>query len=399
MNKSTKSTDESTSCKRLAILGSTGSIGEQTLEIVAAHPDCYKAWAITANNRVDRLIEQARIFRPKVVAIANEAHFIKLKHALADMPEVEVLGGAQAIADLVTAPEIDTVVTALVGYSGLMPTINAIKAHKQIALANKETLVVAGDLVMALAERYHVEILPVDSEHSAVFQALQGEDMNSVEKIILTASGGPFRTWTLDKMRQVTPAQALNHPNWDMGAKITIDSATMINKGFEIIEAKWLFNVSPDKIEAVVHPQSIIHSMVQFKDSSIKAQMGMPDMRMPILYALAYPNRMPSSLERLNMWECPTLTFEKPDLERFRNLALAYRAMERGGNAACIMNAANEVAVASFLAGHISFLTMSDIIEECMERVDFVAHPSLEDYIQTDAAARCWATECIDRLQ
>lgn len=395
----TKPNDKtSASIKRLAILGSTGSIGEQTLDIVGAHPDCYSVYAITANNQVDRLIEQAKEFKPKVVAIANEAHYAKLKHALADMPDMELLAGAKAIADLVTAPEIDTVVTALVGYSGLLPTINAIKANKQIALANKETLVVAGDLVMNLAKRHHVEILPVDSEHSAVFQCLQGEDMDAVEKIILTASGGPFRTLSLDEMKHVTPAQALKHPNWDMGAKITIDSATMINKGFEIIEAKWLFDLTPEKIDAVVHPQSIIHSMVQFKDSSIKAQMGLPDMRLPILYALSYPNRTCSCLERLNMWECPTLTFEQPDLERFRNLALAYRAMERGGNSACVMNAANEVAVASFLAERVSFLGMSEVIEKCMEQVDFIAHPTLDDYIQTDAAARCMATEIIQKM-
>ena len=334
--------------KNIAILGSTGSIGTQALDVVRSNPDRFEVFAITANNNLDMLIEQAVEFQPEVVTIANEKHYLPLKQALGDLP-VKVFAGKEAIAQIVEMDPIDMVLTAMVGYSGLQPTIHAIKAGKAIALANKETLVVAGEIINELAQIHKTPILPVDSEHSAIFQCLAGEGDNPIEKIILTASGGPFRTKTLDELHHVTSKQALKHPNWDMGAKITIDSASMMNKGFEVIEAKWLFGLTPEQIDVVVHPQSIIHSMVQFADSSIKAQLGMPDMKLPIQYAFTYPDRLRTDFPRVDFLQYPNLTFEKPDTKRFRNLALAYKAMETGGNMPCILNAANEVVVAAFL--------------------------------------------------
>lgn len=373
--------------KQIAILGSTGSIGTQALEVIAAHPDLYEVYALTANNKVELLIEQARRFQPEAVVIVNEAKYNLLKEALGDLP-IKVYAGVDALCQIVESQPIDIVLTAMVGYAGLKPTINAIKASKAIALANKETLVVAGELINELAQQYRTPILPVDSEHSAVFQCLAGEVGNKIEKVILTASGGPFRTCTLEQLKSVTKAQALKHPNWEMGAKITIDSASMMNKGFEVIEAKWLFGVTPAQIEVVVHPQSVIHSMVQFEDGSIKAQLGMPDMRLPIQYAFSYPDRIHSSFDRLDFKKCTNLTFEQPDTTRFRNLALAYKAMEQGGNMPCIVNAANEVVVAAFLKDKIGFLQMSDVIEATMEKVSFVKLPTYDDYVATDTEAR-----------
>ncbi len=373
--------------KQIAILGSTGSIGTQALEVIAENSSLFEAYALTANNQVDLLIEQARKFKPEMVAIANEAHYEKLKTALADLP-VKVFAGAESIAQIAEMQPVDIVLTAMVGYSGLKPTIHAVKAGKKIALANKETLVVAGELICDLVKNHNSAILPVDSEHSAIFQCLVGEGNNPVEKIILTASGGPFRTKTLNELENVTSAQALKHPNWDMGAKITIDSASMMNKGFEVIEAKWLFGVAPEQIDVVVHPQSIIHSMVQFADSSIKAQMGLPDMKLPIQYAFTYPDRLKTSFPRLDFNICSQFTFERPDLNRFRNLAYAFYAMERGGNMPCILNAANEVVVAEFLKDRIGFLQMSDIIETVMSKAHFIAQPGYADYVATDAAVR-----------
>ena len=380
--------------KRIAILGSTGSIGTQALEVVSEHSDLFEVYALTANNQVDLLINQARKYMPEVVVIANERKYPELKEALEDLP-IKVWAGADAIAQMVQSEPIDMVLTAMVGYSGLRPTISAIKAGKAIALANKETLVVAGELIMKLAAEHKVPILPVDSEHSAIFQCLTGAYDNPIEKILLTASGGPFRRKTLEELATVTKAQALRHPNWTMGAKITIDSASMMNKGFEMIEAKWLFDVTPDQVQVVVHPQSVIHSMVQFEDGAVKAQLGMPDMRLPIQYAFSYPDRICSSFDRLDFTKCTNLTFEQPDTKRFRNLALAYEAMYRGGNMPCIVNAANEVVVASFLKDGISFLGMSDVIEKTMERVAFVAAPAYDDYVATDAEARRIAAELI----
>lgn len=380
--------------KQIAILGSTGSIGVQTLQVIEAHQDLFAPYVLTANNSVDTLIKQALAFHPTAVVIANENKLLQLKDALAHT-DIRVYGGDKAIADIVQEEPIDVVVTAMVGYAGLLPTIKAIEANKTIALANKETLVVAGELVTKLARRHQVALLPVDSEHSAIFQCLVGEPKEAVEKLILTASGGPFRNFTLDMLQDVTPTQALNHPNWDMGAKITIDSASMINKGFEVIEAKWLFGMEADQIDVVVHPQSVIHSMVQYRDSSIKAQMGVPDMRLPIQYALTYPNRIVCELERLDFTKYNTLTFEKPDAVRFRNLALAFQAIKQKGNAPCILNAANEVVVAAFLAEKISFLGMSDIIAQCMDIVPHIDIPSYEDYVATDAETRCRASELI----
>lgn len=382
--------------KQIAVLGSTGSIGTQALEVIADNSNLFEVYAITANNQVDLLIEQAHRYRPEVVVIANELHYSKLKDALADLP-VKIFAGAEAIAQVAAMEPVDIVLTAMVGYSGLKPTISAIKAGKKIALANKETLVVAGELICELATQYNVSILPVDSEHSAIFQCLAGEGNNPIEKLILTASGGPFRTKSIAELEHVTSAQALKHPNWDMGAKITIDSASLMNKGFEIIEAKWLFGVSPDQIEVVVHPQSIIHSMVQFTDGSIKAQLGLPDMKLPIQYAFTYPDRLKSNFPRLDFNLCSQFTFEQPDTERFRNLAYAYYAMERGGNMPCILNAANEVVVAEFLKDKIGFLQMSDIIEEVMERAFFIQHPTYEDYVNTDAAARITTNQIISK--
>lgn len=371
--------------KQIAILGSTGSIGTQALQVIEEHPDLYEAYALTANNRVDLLIEQARKFMPEAVVIANEDKYLQLKEALSDLP-IKVYAGADALCQIVESQPVDIVLASMVGYAGLRPTINAIKAGKAIALANKETLVVAGELINALANEYHTPILPVDSEHSAIFQCL--EINNPLEKVILTASGGPFRTLTMEELQTVTKVQALKHPNWEMGAKITIDSASMMNKGFEVIEAKWLFGVRPDQIEVVVHPQSVIHSMVQFEDGAVKAQLGMPDMRLPIQYAFSYPQRVKSSFERLDFARITDLTFEQPDTKRFRNLALAYEALHQAGNMPCIVNAANEVVVAAFLQDRISFLGMSDVIEQTMSKVAYIKDPAYEDYVATDAEAR-----------
>ena len=373
--------------KQIAILGSTGSIGTQALEVIAEHPDLYEVYALTANNRVELLIKQALKFQPEVVVIANESKYTQLKEALENQP-IKVYAGAEALAQVVEAQPIDIVLTAMVGYAGLKPTINAIRARKTIALANKETLVVAGKLINELAQQYKTPILPVDSEHSAVFQCLAGEIGNPIEKVILTASGGPFRTCTLEQLAYVTKTEALKHPNWEMGAKITIDSASMMNKGFEVIEAKWLFGVQPQQIEVVVHPQSVIHSMVQFEDGAIKAQLGMPDMRLPIQYAFSYPDRIQSSFERLDFTKCTDLTFEQPDTKRCRNLALAYEALHQAGNMPCIVNAANEVVVAAFLHDEVGFLEMSDIIEKTMNKVAYIEHPTYDDYVATDAEAR-----------
>ena len=380
--------------KQIAILGSTGSIGTQALDVIEQQAHLFEVYALTANNQVDLLIAQARKFLPEMVAIANDAHYQKLKEALADLP-IKVFAGDAAIADIAAMQPIDIVLTAMVGYSGLKPTIAAVKAGKRIALANKETLVVAGELVNDLVQQYGASIIPVDSEHSAIFQCLAGEGNNAIEKIILTASGGPFRTKTLAELQHVTLAQALKHPNWDMGAKITIDSASMMNKGFEVIEAKWLFGLTPEQIDVVVHPQSIIHSMVQFADSSIKAQLGLPDMRLPIQYAFAYPERLKANFPRLDFDICSQFTFERPDTDRFRNLALAYQAMHKGGNAACILNAANEVVVEAFLQSKIGFLQMSDVIETVLEKTTFVAQPSYDDYVETDKLARVLTAQMI----
>ena len=378
--------------RQLAILGSTGSIGTQALEVVSEHSDLFEVYALTANNQVDLLINQARKYMPEVVVIANERKYPELKEALGDLP-IKVWAGADAIAQMVQSEPIDMVLTAMVGYSGLRPTISAIKAGKAIALANKETLVVAGELIMKLAAEHKVPILPVDSEHSAIFQCLTGAYDNPIEKILLTASGGPFRRKTLEELATVTKAQALRHPNWTMGAKITIDSASMMNKGFEMIEAKWLFDVTPDQVQVVVHPQSVIHSMVQFEDGAVIAQLGIPDMKLPIAYAFSFPTRMRSMAPRLDFNQYSTLTFEEPDMERFRNLAFAFEAARQGGNMPCILNAANEVVVAAFLQDRIGFLQMSDVIERTMRKASFIVNPSYEDYVATDTEARRLAAE------
>lgn len=380
--------------RKIAILGSTGSIGMQALDVIEAHSEQFEVYALTANNQVDLLIRQARKFMPEMVVIANERKYPELKEALKDLP-VKVWSGIESIAQVVQAGPVDIVLTAMVGYSGLYPTIKAIESGKTIALANKETLVVAGELITHLAIKHKVAILPVDSEHSAIFQCLTGELDNPVEKIILTASGGPFRKSSLRELSSVTKAQALKHPNWNMGAKITIDSASMMNKGFEMIEAKWLFGIKPEQIQVVVHPQSIIHSMVQFQDSSVKAQLGLPDMRLPIQYALAYPNRLLSNFERIDFFQCSTLTFEEPDLHKFRNLVFAYQAVEKGGNMPCILNAANETAVEAFLKDKIGFLQMSELIEKTMQKATFVAKPTYNDYVSSDAESRKIASEII----
>ena len=380
--------------KNLCILGSTGSIGTQTLDIVRAYPERYSVYAICANRSVDKLVEQALEFHPEVVCIADESKYETLNAKLSTL-NVKVWAGADAIAELVTMPSIDIVVASMVGYAGLRPTIEAIKAGKTIALANKETLVVAGEIICELAQQYHTPILPVDSEHSAIFQSLVGEDRSEIEKILLTASGGPFRTFTLDQMRSVTAADALKHPNWDMGAKITIDSASMMNKGFEVMEAKWLFGVPVEKIQVLVHPQSIVHSAVQFTDGAIKAQLGAPDMHLPIQYALSFPERLASDFPRADLFALKNLTFEQPDLVRFPNLALAYEAMHRGGNIPCVLNAANEVVNLAFRQGRCGFLQMSDIIAETMNQADFIPKPTYENYVATDAEARCIAAEMI----
>lgn len=378
--------------KQIAILGSTGSIGTQALEVIEEHSDLYEVYCLTAKNRVRELAEQARRFNPAAVVIANEAHYEELKSLLADCPDINVYAGRQAIDDIVTAGPIDMVLTAMVGFAGLSPTISAIKAHKKICLANKETLVVAGELICRLAAENHSPILPVDSEHSAIFQSIVGEGDNEIEKILLTASGGPFRTFSKEQLAKVTKADALHHPTWEMGAKITIDSASMMNKGFEVIEAKWLFGVDVDKIQVLVHPQSIVHSAVQFVDGAVKAQLGVPDMRLPIQYAFSYPDRLHLNGDRLNLFEHP-LEFFEPDMEKFRCLALAYEAMRKGGNMPCILNAANEIVNRGFLDDKCGFLDMPRIIEETMARVAFDANPSYDTYIATDAEARRVATE------
>lgn len=383
--------------KKIAILGSTGSIGTQTLEVVAAYPERYEVYALCAHRSIDKLIEQARTFHPEVVCIADETLYPALCEALSDL-EIKVWAGEDAIAQMVTMPSIDVVVAAMVGYAGLRPTIEAIKAGKTIALANKETLVVAGEIICALAQQYHAPILPVDSEHSAIFQSLVGEDHSEIEKILLTASGGPFRTYTLDQMRQVTAADALRHPNWDMGAKITIDSSTMMNKGFEVIEAKWLFGVPVDKIEVLVHPQSIVHSAVQFTDGAIKAQLGAPDMRLPIQYALSFPERLASDFPRVDWTQMTNLTFEQPDLQRFPNLQLAYEAMRRAGTVPCVLNAANEVVNLAFRQNKCGFLQMSEIIAETMDKTSFILSPTYEDYVAIDKEARIKAQELLENI-
>lgn len=381
--------------KQIAILGSTGSIGTQTLDVVRQHPAEFGVYALTAHRSVELLIEQALEFNPAVVCIADESCYPRLREALSDLP-IQVMAGERALEELVTMPEIDVVVAAMVGYAGLPPTIAAIKAKKTIALANKETLVVAGEIICRLAQRHKVSILPVDSEHSAIFQSLVGEDMDSIEKLLLTASGGPFRTFSLEQMQHVTATQALQHPNWEMGAKITIDSASMMNKGFEVIEARWLFDIPVEKIQVLVHPQSVVHSAVQFVDGSVKAQLGTPDMRMPIQYALTYPKRWQSDVPRLDLFANNQLTFEAPDMKRFPNLALAYEAMNRGGNVPCVLNAANEVVNLAFRNGKCAFLQMSDVIAQTMTKTTFIVEPTYEDYVQTDKEARRIAKEALN---
>ncbi len=373
--------------KQICILGSTGSIGTQALDVISQHPDLYEAYCLTANNRVEELAAQARKFRPAAVVIANDAHYARLRELLADMPDIKVYAGADALCQIVEAGPIDMVLTAMVGFAGLAPTLHAIKAHKKICLANKETLVVAGELVCRLAAENHAPILPVDSEHSAIFQSIVGEGDNPIEKILLTASGGPFRTFTPEQMRTVTAADALKHPTWDMGAKITIDSATMMNKGFEVIEAKWLFGVPADKIQVLVHPQSIVHSAVQFCDGAVKAQLGVPDMRLPIQYAFSFPDRLPLQGPRLDLFRQP-LEFFEPDLGKFRCLALAFEAIRQGGNMPCIVNAANEIVNEGFRRGQCSFPGMGEIIEQTMARATFSPSPDYDTYIASDKEAR-----------
>lgn len=380
--------------KQICILGSTGSIGTQALDIIAQHSDLYEVYALTANNRVDELAAQARRFHPAAVVIANETHYERLKNALADEPDIKVYAGQSALDEIVEAEPIDMVLTAMVGFAGLAPTIHAIRSHKKICLANKETLVVAGELICRLAQEYHVPIIPVDSEHSAIFQCLTGEGDNGIDKILLTASGGPFRLFTKEQMSRVTAADALKHPTWEMGAKITIDSASMMNKGFEVIEAKWLFGVPVERIQVLVHPQSIVHSAVQFCDGSVKAQLGMPDMRLPIQYAFSFPDRLPLDGQRLDLFRQP-LEFFEPDLDKFRCLALAFEAIHRGGNMPCILNAANEIVNEAFRQARCSFIAMADIIEKTMERSAFDANPTYETYIQTDQEARRIAREMV----
>lgn len=379
--------------RKICILGSTGSIGTQALQVIEEHSDLFEAYVLTAGNNADLLISQARKFLPCAVVIADESKYETVRTALSDLP-IQVYAGSEALCQVVAMEPVDMVLTALVGFSGLRPTIAAIKAGKPIALANKETLVVAGELITALCQEYNVPMLPVDSEHSAIFQSLMGEE-SPIEKIILTASGGPFRKFTLDEMKNVTAAQALKHPNWDMGAKITIDSASMMNKGFEVIEAKWLFDVDADRIQVVVHPQSIVHSAVQFQDGAVKAQLGAPDMRVPIQLAMSYPVRLESSFPRIDWWDMQDLTFERPDLERFPCLAMAYEAIRRGGNAACVVNAANEVVNLAFRQGKCGFLQMAEVIAETLERVPYIKEPSLEDYLETDRIARITAAELL----
>lgn len=380
--------------KQIAILGSTGSIGTQALQVIDEHPDLFETYCLTANNKVKELAEQARRYNPAAVVIANEDKYEELKSLLADLPDIKVYAGKQAIDEIVEAGPIDMVLTAMVGFAGLNPTIHAIKAHKKICLANKETLVVAGELICELAQKYHAPIIPVDSEHSAIFQSLAGEGDNEIEKILLTASGGPFRNFTKEQLATVTKADALKHPTWSMGAKITIDSATMMNKGFEVIEAKWLFGVPADKIQVLIHPQSIVHSAVQFADGAVKAQLGVPDMRLPIQYALTYPDRIHLNEDRLDLFKQP-LEFFEPDLDKFRCLALAFEAIKKGGNMPCIVNAANEIVNRGFLEDKCGFTQMSDIIEKTMSRVSFSSAPDYDTYVSTDAEARRVATELL----
>lgn len=382
--------------KHIALLGSTGSIGTQALEVIARHPDEFVVEVISAQNNVQLLVEQAKRFKPNVVVIVNETHYAEVKAQLSNEP-VKVYAGESALASVVQMDTVDLVLTALVGYSGLKPTIKAIEAGKTIALANKETLVVAGELITTLAQDKGVNIYPVDSEHSAIFQCMVGEFDNPIEKIILTASGGPFRGKSVEELKSVTKAQALKHPNWTMGAKITIDSASLMNKGLEVIEAKWLFGLKAEQIEVIVHPQSIIHSMVQFADGSIKAQMGLPDMRLPIQFALGYPHRLKSDFPRFNFANYPAFTFEQADTKTFRNLALSFEALQRGGNMPCVLNAANEVAVAEFLREKVGFLEMSDIVEHCLAKMPYIKTPTYDDYVSTDKETRVKALEMIKK--
>lgn len=383
--------------QQICILGSTGSIGTQALDVIEQHSDLYEVYCLTANNRVQELAEQARKFHPAAVVIANEARYEELKDMLSDEPDIKVYAGAQALCDIVQADPIDMVLASMVGFSGLEPTIHAIKARKKICLANKETLVVAGELICNLAQEYHVPILPVDSEHSAIFQSLVGEGDNEVEKILLTCSGGPFRNYTHEQLEKVTAADALKHPTWDMGAKITIDSASLMNKGFEVTEAKWLFGVPADKIEVLIHPQSVVHSAVQFVDGAVKAQLGVPDMRLPIQYAFSFPQRLHLNGNRLDLFKTQDLQFFKPDYQKFKCLQLAFDAIRKGGNMSCIVNAANEIVNAGFRKGECGFLQMADIIEETMAKATFDSNPDLDVYLQTDAEARRIATELMHK--
>ena len=383
--------------QQICILGSTGSIGTQALDVIEQHSDLYEVYCLTANNRVKELAEQAHKFHPAAVVIANENHYEELQDMLSDEPDIKVYAGAQALCDIVQAEPIDMVLASMVGFSGLEPTIHAIKARKKICLANKETLVVAGELICNLAQEYHVPILPVDSEHSAIFQSLVGEGDNEVEKILLTCSGGPFRNYTHEQLEKVTAADALKHPTWDMGAKITIDSASLMNKGFEVTEAKWLFGVPADKIEVLIHPQSVVHSAVQFVDGAVKAQLGVPDMRLPIQYAFSFPQRLHLDGERLDLFKTQDLQFFKPDYQKFKCLQLAFDAIRKGGNMSCIVNAANEIVNAVFRKGECGFLQMADIIEETMAKATFDSNPDLDVYLQTDAEARRIATELMHK--
>ncbi|MFQ7114295.1 1-deoxy-D-xylulose-5-phosphate reductoisomerase [Hallella bergensis] len=382
--------------QQICILGSTGSIGTQALDVIAQHSDLYEAYCLTANNSVEKLADQARRFNPACVVIANEAHYDRLTELLSDRPDIKVYAGAEALNQVVEADPVNIVLASMVGFSGLVPTIHAIKAGKKIALANKETLVVAGELMLKLVQQYHVDLLPVDSEHSAIFQSLVGENMNEVERILLTCSGGPFRNFTHDQLKTVTAAEALKHPTWDMGAKITIDSATLMNKGFEVMEAKWLFGVPADRIQVLIHPQSIVHSGVEFKDGAVKAQLGVPDMRLPIQYAFSYPQRLPLKGERLDLFKARSLEFFEPDINKFKCLALAYEAISRGGNMPCILNAANEVANAAFRRNECTFPGMAEIIEKTMQQTAFDNNPDLDVYLQTDREAREIATRIVN---
>ncbi len=383
--------------QQICILGSTGSIGSQALDVIRQHPDRYEAYCLTANNQVELLAEQARTFNPAAVVIANEAHYDRLTSLLADRPDIKVYAGEEALCQVVEAEPVDIVLASMVGFAGLVPTIHAIKARKKIALANKETLVVAGELMLNLVQQYHVDLLPVDSEHSAIFQSLVGEDMNEVDKILLTCSGGPFRLFSDEQLDHVTAADALRHPTWDMGAKITIDSATLMNKGFEVMEARWLFGVPAEQIQVLIHPQSIVHSGVQFKDGAVKAQLGVPDMKLPIQYAFSYPERLPLDGERLDLFKARSLEFFEPDVNKFRCLALAYEAIGKGGNMPCILNAANEVANTAFRRGECTFHGMADIIEKTMRQATFDKAPDLDTYLQTDQEARRIAAALVSR--